>query len=46
MFTESAELYDLVYGSFKNYEAESDKIAAILSPSGRPTMVTIVVASP
>jgi SAM-dependent methyltransferase len=41
MFTESAELYDLVYGSFKNYEAESDKIAAILSEA-RPGVRTVL----
>jgi len=28
MFSESAELYDLIYGSFKNYAAEADTIAA------------------
>jgi SAM-dependent methyltransferase len=28
MFTESAELYDLIYSSFKDYDAESSAIAA------------------
>jgi ubiquinone/menaquinone biosynthesis C-methylase UbiE len=41
MFTESAELYDLVYGSFKNYEAESDKIAALLA-GARPGVRTVL----
>ena len=30
MFTASAELYDIIYGSFKDYAAESDRIAALL----------------
>jgi SAM-dependent methyltransferase len=30
MFSESAELYDLVYSSFKDYRAESEKIAALI----------------
>ena len=41
MFTESAELYDLIYGSFKNYETEADKIAAILT-SERPGVRTVL----
>ena len=41
MFTESAELYDLVYGSFKNYEVESDKIAALLKRA-RPGLRTVL----
>ena len=41
MFSESAELYDLVYGSFKNYEVESDKIAAILT-GARPGVGTVL----
>jgi len=31
MFSESAELYDLIYGSFKNYEAETGQISARLT---------------
>lgn len=30
MFTESAEFYDLIYSQIKNYEAEADKIAALI----------------
>ena len=30
MFTESAELYDLIYSSFKDYRAETAQIAALL----------------
>lgn len=30
MFTASAELYDTIYSSFKDYGAESDRIAALL----------------
>jgi SAM-dependent methyltransferase len=30
MFTESAELYDLIYSSFKDYDAESAAIAALI----------------
>ena len=30
MFTESAELYDLIYSSFKDYEAESAAIAKLI----------------
>ena len=30
MFTESAELYDLIYSSFKDYRAEAAQIAALL----------------
>lgn len=33
MFSESAELYDLIYASFKNYEAETDQIVARLHAS-------------
>ncbi len=31
MFSESAELYDLIYSSFKNYEAETDQLFDLLS---------------
>jgi ubiquinone/menaquinone biosynthesis C-methylase UbiE len=41
MFTESAELYDLVYGTFKHYEVESDKISAILTQA-RPGVHTVL----
>lgn len=41
MFTESAELYDLIYGRFKDYEAEADKIAGILSRE-RPGVRTVL----
>ena len=30
MFTESAELYDVIYFSFKDYRAEAAQIAALL----------------
>jgi SAM-dependent methyltransferase len=30
VFSESAELYDLIYGQFKDYAAEADRIAALL----------------
>ncbi len=38
MFSESAELYDLIYSGFKNYAAEAETLAAILQrvhPGGR-----------
>ena len=31
MFSESPELYDLIYGSFKDYETESSEIAGLLA---------------
>lgn len=31
MFSETPELYDLLYGSFKDYEAEAGQIAALLA---------------
>jgi ubiquinone/menaquinone biosynthesis C-methylase UbiE len=31
MFSEAPELYDLIYGSFKDYRSEADKIAEVLS---------------
>jgi len=30
MFSESAELYDVIYGAFKDYPGESERIAALL----------------
>lgn len=30
MFSESAELYDLIYGSFKDYAAEAEQVATLL----------------
>ena len=30
MFSESAELYDIIYGAFKDYSGESDRIAMLL----------------
>ena len=30
MFTESAELYDLIYSSFKNYSEEAAALAALI----------------
>jgi SAM-dependent methyltransferase len=41
MFSESAELYDIIYASFKDYEAESAKIAALLEGS-RPGCRTVL----
>lgn len=41
MFTESAKLYDLIYGSFKNYEAEVDQLAALLVRE-RPGAATVL----
>ena len=41
MFSESAELYDLIYGSFKDYEAESTNIAARLE-AARPGVRTVL----
>jgi ubiquinone/menaquinone biosynthesis C-methylase UbiE len=31
MFSESPELYDVIYGSFKDYSAESQAVAGLLS---------------
>jgi ubiquinone/menaquinone biosynthesis C-methylase UbiE len=36
VFSESAELYDLVYSSFKDYHAEADQIAALLRSTYLP----------
>ena len=41
MFTASAELYDLIYSSFKDYSAEADRIAALLR-SEHPTCRTLL----
>src|SRR5687768_14894049 len=41
MFSESAELYDLIYSSFKNYEAETSSIAALLR-SANPACSTVL----
>ncbi len=30
MFSESAELYDLVYGAFKDYGSETERVAGIV----------------
>lgn len=41
MFNESAELYDLIYSSFKNYEAETEALAGILR-SANPACRTVL----
>ena len=41
MFTESAELYDLIYASFKNYEAETDQLSRLLGQV-RPGLRTVL----
>lgn len=41
MFTESAALYDLIYSTFKNYEVETDAIAALLR-SANPACHTVL----
>jgi SAM-dependent methyltransferase len=41
MFSESAELYDLIYSTFKNYEVESAAIAAMLR-SANPACRTVL----
>lgn len=41
MFTESAELYDLIYGTFKNYEVESASIASMLR-AANPSCRTVL----
>ena len=45
MFSESAELYDLIYGQFKNYETEADKIAALLKAEHPGVHTVLDVAS-
>jgi SAM-dependent methyltransferase len=41
MFTASAELYDIIYSSFKDYGAEADRIAVLLH-SERPGCRTVL----
>ncbi len=41
MYSESAELYDLIYASFKNYEAETDQLFELLSRA-RPGLRTVL----
>ena len=41
MFSESAELYDLIYASFKDYEAETEQLAALLR-AARPGLRTVL----
>ena len=41
MFSESAALYDLIYSSFKNYEAETDQLATLLG-NVRPGVRTVL----
>ena len=41
MFSESAELYDLIYSSFKDYEAETEALAGILR-SANPDCRTVL----
>jgi SAM-dependent methyltransferase len=41
MFSETAELYDLIYGSFKDYDAETEKVTALLT-SVRPGLQTVL----
>src|SRR4029079_19479762 len=41
MFTESAALYDLVYSSFKNYDAETQQLATLLA-NVRPGVRTVL----
>ena len=41
MFSESAELYDLIYASFKNYEAEANQLFDLLSRA-RPGLRTVL----
>ena len=41
MFTETADLYDLIYGSFKNYEAETAQLAHLLQTT-RPGARTVL----
>ena len=44
MFSESAELYDLIYASFKNYEAETDQLAARLESARHGVRTVLDVA--
>jgi len=41
MYSESAELYDLIYASFKNYEAETDQLFGLLSQA-QPGLRTVL----
>ena len=41
MFSETAALYDLIYGQFKDYEAETGKVATLLT-SARPGLRTVL----
>ena len=41
MYSESAELYDLIYASFKNYEAETDQLFGLLSRT-HPGLQTVL----
>jgi SAM-dependent methyltransferase len=41
MFSESAGLYDLIYSSFKDYEAETDRLFDVLSRA-RPGLNTVL----
>jgi len=41
VYSESAELYDLIYASFKNYEAETDQLFELLSRA-RPGLRTVL----
>lgn len=44
MFTESAELYDLIYSGFKDYEAEAAQIATIVKSKNPRAQVVLDVA--
>ena len=41
MFSESAALYDLIYSTFKNYEAETEQLATLLARV-RPGVRTVL----
>ena len=41
MYTESAELYDLIYASFKNYEEETERVFDVVSRA-RPGLTTVL----
>ena len=41
MFSETAALYDLIYGQFKDYEAETAKVAALLN-AARPGLRSVL----
>jgi SAM-dependent methyltransferase len=41
MFTETAELYDVIYSAFKDYGAETDKLASLLEAT-RPGLRTVL----